>query len=719
MSKTKKHRTNTVILSSVPINRKIKRYWISKYERIAANCGSAEACKKMKQLLVALLTYRADANRKSNLDKYLSQSGFRTNGMLRALFEYMDCQPQSVLNLVKMYTAPTDDRKEIGLVRKETQARLASVKANPAIPRYLQAWLVLLWRNPKVTYDEVRSNQSHPLYKSALHHSCDEWCQYWWKWRNTLKKGWKSVRPTDYKQVFPEVYKDYDPLTQRSLSYEEDFRRWVGVHLPEYQTIQWSGGLSDEDIRFVDGFLDESVAAELQQILSCEDDGVIRSWLGNDPYLGLPVGEVQHLPKKGGGTDYRDIAVPNRFIQAALEPISCKLYRLLRMLPKDATFNQERFDMVLVNRVTNENLYQGSVDLSKATDNLPRAWGIAIVEAIMAHCDLSPEEKMLMQIFGDESPRAQIEDEARRSWTLFKHVSSANWIDEGYVDKWRVGQPLGSLPSFALLGITHNLLLEAIACSIGLLHSPYVILGDDLVVFNKRLRQKYIRELSSRAVPLSLHKSYSGELSEFAGKTYVKKCIPFHTSDHSPLTWNSLFDYQRATGIRIPWQYLPRQLRRHYRKIVASECKKKGLPSNAVMQLANSSYDLIWLCLIGPSGSSPFPAIPENWVNSGVISRFYELILPDENLTPESVPHSGITVIQGSPVKLLSDRYANKDGWFLRFKPVQLPEWYKNKFRPCSTDRAIEASVTALIELSLGALSENLCNNLEGSQSSE
>jgi hypothetical protein len=614
-----------------------------------------------------------------------------------------------------MFSAPTQDRQALEEVRKETQERLLAVKANPAIPRYLVAWLDLLWRNPHKTYDEVRSNMSHPLHRAASAHSKEEWCNYWYKWRNTLQKGWKSTRLVDSKQVFPEVYKDYDPITGTSAAYEQDFARLVGYHLPEYQTIQWPGGLSDEDIKFVDEFLDESVAAELQQILTSSDDGRIRHWLGNDPYAGLAVGEVQHLPKKGGGTDYRDIAVPNRFIQAALEPISDRLYHLLRRLPKDATFNQERFDIVLVNRVTNDNLYQGSVDLSKATDNLPRSWGIAIVESLMAHCDLTPEERMLTHIFGEESSRIQIEDEARRSWTLFKDVSSANWIDDGYVDHWKVGQPLGSLPSFALLGITHNLLLEAIGCSIGLLHSPYVILGDDLVVFSRKLRQKYIRELSSRSIPLSLHKSYTGELSEFAGKTYVKKCTPFHCSDHNPLTWNSLFDYQRATGIRIPWENLPRQLKRHYRKIVANECKKHGLPSNKVMQLVNSSYWLIWLCLIGPAGSSPFPAIPENWVNSGVISRFYELIIPDENLTPESVPHSGITVIGGSPVKLLSDRYANKDGWFLRFRPVQLPEWYKNKFRPCSTDRAIEASVTALLELELDELSEHLRNNQDGS----
>jgi hypothetical protein len=305
---------------------------------------------------------------------------------------------------------------------------------------------------------------------------------------------------------------------------------------------------------------------------------------------------------------------------------------------------------------------------------------------------------MLAHIFGEESSRIQIEDEARRSWTLFKDVSSANWIDDGYVDHWKVGQPLGSLPSFALLGITHNLLLEAMSISLGLLHSPYVILGDDLVVLNRKLRKKYISEMISRAIPLSLQKSYTGQLSEFAGKIYVKKGIPFHTSDHNPLTWNSLFDWQRATGIRIPWKYLPRQLKSHYRKIIGNECKKYGLPSKQVMQMADSTYSLIQYCEILGKGTCVYPSSMGSKFKIGIISRFFEELIREDTLQPEAIPSYGITLGFGSPVKLLSEKYANKDGYFLRFRPVELPQWYKTKFRPCSTDRMIYAAFTALSE---------------------
>lgn len=696
-------RVNTVILRSIPLNRRVKRYWISKYERIATNCGAEEACKKFKQLRVALLNYKADPHRKSNLDRHLSQTGFRANGMLRALFESCDCQPQFVLNFLKIYSAPTKDRKDLDTTGKETQKRLESVKANPAVPKYLQAWLSFLWIRTGRSY-EIAASKNHPLHKAQASHSFAEWDAYWLKWRNILLKGWKSGQQLDYKQVFPEVYKDYRFPERQSDSYEKDFAELVAMHVPEERVFVGMGALSDESLQFIDEFLADDVASELQRILNSEDDGSIRHWMSYKPFMGIGVGEVQHLPKKGGGTDYRDIAVPNRFIQAALEPIAFRLYHLLRCLPKDATFNQSRFDTVLVNRVTNDSLYQGSVDLSKATDNLPRSWGIAIVNDIMSHSYLTLEERLLCQIFGNDIVKADLARREEASWKLFQEVSSANWVDaDKYVDRWRVGQPLGSLPSFALLGLTHNLYVEAMGCSLGLLHSPYVILGDDLVVFNAKLRKKYINEAISRSIPLSLSKSYEGQLSEFAGGLFIKNNVPFHTPDHGPLTWNSLFDYQRASGVQIPWVNLPKQLQRHYRKVVAKWCKINGLSAKQVTSMVDSSYRLILLLEIHPRGSSTYPAIPDNWVNNGVIERYFEVThVTDKQRRlrslqrPEATTSSGVVMLKGSPVQLLSERYANKDGWFLRFRPIELPPWYKMKFRPCSTDDAILASLEAL-----------------------
>jgi hypothetical protein len=316
----------------------------------------------------------------------------------------------------------------------------------------------------------------------------------------------------------------------------------------------------------------------------------------------------------------------------------------------------------------------------------------------------TPEERMLNTIFPDSSvvrpERFQEWEEERTSIELFYTVARANWLDGTYFVKWKVGQPLGSLPSFAMLSITHNLLVESLALSLGLGHSPYFILGDDIVITNKKLRKRYIRELSSRAIPLSLHKSFEGRLSEFAGKTYVKGAIPFYTSDHNPVTWNSLLDWQRTTGIRIPWNNLPRPLKmkieRMAEEFLQSYCES-GVPQRSrVIELARLSYELVLTCEILGLGTVVYP-ISDTSASAERIAGYFEYRETDSP-TPEAVKHSGITILGNRyPVTLLDYRFADKDGYFQRFRPVQLPAWYKEKVRPCATDAAIRAALKSIL----------------------
>jgi hypothetical protein len=523
-----------------------------------------------------------------------------------------------------------------------------------------------------------------------------------------LRAGWKSSASLDYKPVFPEIYKDYVESTLSSVSYDADFADLISLHMTEGSI------LSEDQLDFVDEFLNEDVGDALTAVLWGETLPEVEGLFQNTTVLsGEYVGHVQHIQKKGGGTDYRDIAVPNRFIQNALVPCADKLYNLVRHLPQDATFDQDRFDTKIQNRVNNDNLYQGSVDLSKATDNLPLSWG----EEIIRHLEemfSTKEEQLNNAIFGRvESEAFEARKKAERrfeqSYDLFRTVARANWEDEGYLIRWKVGQPLGSLPSFAMLAITHNLLVESLAATLGLKHSPYVILGDDIVIMNKRLRKRYIRELSSRAIPLSLHKSYEGRLSEFAGKTFVRNCIPFYTSDHTPITWESLFDWQRSTGIRLPWVNVPKKIRHRIECLVRTHLRAYGLnpSSKLVYQLANSSYDLILSCEINGRGSHVYPVVDSaGW--SERAAKYFELRYSHEDLIPDAVKHSGITLVGGChPITLMSGEFADKDGYYLRFRPVELPAWYKAKVRPCATDAMIKAAVTACSEKTLERYQES------------
>jgi hypothetical protein len=283
-------------------------------------------------------------------------------------------------------------------------------------------------------------------------------------------------------------------------------------------------------------------------------------------------------------------------------------------------------------------------------------------------------------------------DEEWTSIKLFHAVTKAPWEDQSYLVHWHVGQPLGSVTSFAMLSITHNILLEAMSLSLGLGHSPYVVLGDDVVVFNKKLRKKYIAVFNQRGIPLSLHKSYEGRLSEFAGKMFVSNCIPFYTTDHSPLTWNSLFDWQSKTGIRIPWKHLPMQLRRKVESCVKEALKNLEGDFNT-RKLASLAYRHAQSNLVCGAGSIQFQ-------DSGTIGRpevFFEYLASSEENPPAATLHTGITLIgNGHPVVLLNTKYAEKDGYFQRYRPVELPKWFKEKVRPCATDVAIRGGLSSV-----------------------
>jgi hypothetical protein len=677
-------RLNGVILSSIPLNRKMKRYWISKYERIAENCGVEEAQRKFKNLRVTLLKYLADTNRKSNLDVHLKNSGFRCNGYLRMLFEYADTQPHFVLSFLKLYSSTQESSMTTDEAATAVNQRLKQVKAQQQVPVYLTLWVNIAcmpYHGRHDHYLAAKRNMKHCFHAFASRVTPRQWHAYWNRWHHRLQKGWKSHASCDYKLVFPEVYKDFK-TDGSSDSYLEDLASLLGMEMYADTDPDWAP-LSRDQLDFVHEYLNDEVADLFQRVVAGEIS--YPEIFGKQSFLsGLSVGHVQHIHKKGGGTELRDIAVPNRFIQLALIPGAARLYHVLRQLPNDATFDQDKFDTYITNRVTNDNLYIGSVDLSKATDNLPLSWGVEIVNS-------------LRHYFGEEG--RHLGDEQIRSIELFYTVARAKWEDEGYLMEWDVGQPLGSVTSFAMLGLTHNILLESISLTCGISHSPYRVLGDDVVIGNKKVRKRYIAELRSRAVPLSLHKSYDGRLTEFAGKTYVKNNIPFYTSDHNTITWQALFDWQRTTGIRIAWENLPRAIKSKIASIARSQLVEKGITNphhDAVVRLAYSSYRLALTCEVPGRGSLLYPLDMSSM--SDLIVRYFEYRITDSPV-PEAVKHTGITTLRdGSPVMLMHERFAEKDGYFLRFRPVELPAWYKDKVRPCATDSVIHAATAACSE---------------------
>jgi hypothetical protein len=174
-----------------------------------------------------------------------------------------------------------------------------------------------------------------------------------------------------------------------------------------------------------------------------------------------------------------------------------ELYRLVRSLPWDCTFNQEKATPFI-----QSHLKQGgqvhSVDLSSATDLFP----------------LSVQETVLRTVFH------------KQDWdhvNLFLEISRGEWKSPIGNLQWTKGQPLGLFPSFATFTLSHGLLLLHLA---GSYNNQFFVVGDDVIILDDQLRERYISMLDLMNCPWSEDKSItSNSLSEFAGKIVTSSMV--------------------------------------------------------------------------------------------------------------------------------------------------------------------------------------------------
>jgi len=234
----------------------------------------------------------------------------------------------------------------------------------------------------------------------------------------------------------------------------------------------------------------------------------------------MVAGEVHFLQEPG--YKLRSIASPYRLFQVASQPLKDDLGRLVRTLEWDCTHDQGKAMPIIQKALAaNETVY--SVDLSSATDYFPYELQLTVLQTV----------------YGKDNPYVK----------LFQDVSRATWHSDVGDIVWRKGQPLGFNPSFFTFTLTHGLIL------LHLLGKKYehefFVLGDDVVILNKKLFDKYKSFLSAMACPYSSDKTLvSSELAEFAGKVVTKDKI------YPQLKWRTIsddnfLDLARLIGPRI------------------------------------------------------------------------------------------------------------------------------------------------------------------------
>lgn len=216
----------------------------------------------------------------------------------------------------------------------------------------------------------------------------------------------------------------------------------------------------------------------------------------------------------------RWIANPNRVVQAFTRPLQKLYMETLRSLPTDCTHNQEEGITWVQDQLKSGTCLAGS-DLSSASDLLDR----------------NACAKAVSNFYGFDKV-----DGYRSHLQHFLEISACDWFEPitGSIVSWKQGQPLGTGPSFGLMGLTNNL-CGMIACyKSGIPVDSFRVIGDDMIIHHKAL-DEYNNLISCYFGGEINHSKTltSGKVAEFAGRiitpgrVYLKKVNYSDPSDQN------------------------------------------------------------------------------------------------------------------------------------------------------------------------------------------
>lgn len=211
---------------------------------------------------------------------------------------------------------------------------------------------------------------------------------------------------------------------------------------------------------------------------------------------GLPAGDglSQFAIKEEAAGKIRIFALVDNITQSILRPLHDYLFSILRIIPNDGTFNQE----AAIQRAQTKAIKSGkafSYDLSAATDRVPVLLTSLLFGQMLGSFEFGRlwKEIMISRPFGFLEPTA-------------KKLN----VDPKLEYYYRVGQPMGALSSWAGLAITHHWIVQVAARDT--YHSVewfegYEILGDDIVIFDELVAQRYLAIMTEIGCEININKS--------------------------------------------------------------------------------------------------------------------------------------------------------------------------------------------------------------------
>jgi hypothetical protein len=208
--------------------------------------------------------------------------------------------------------------------------------------------------------------------------------------------------------------------------------------------------------------------------------------------LPYKLGRLSKLYEAAGKV--RVIAITDWWTQCLLLPLHQTIFKGLKALRMDATFDQSGGLSRLREISRGRGMY--SYDLSSATDRLP----VRLQEQILSALGLS----------------------WAGSWKSI--LTDRLWYLGPTPIKYAVGQPMGAYSSWAMLALTHHVIIQVAASRVGWIRvfPYYCVLGDDVVIADRLVAESYKSLMSALGVPINMSKSLVSEIGclEFAKRWF-------------------------------------------------------------------------------------------------------------------------------------------------------------------------------------------------------
>jgi len=379
-------------------------------------------------------------------------------------------------------------------------------------------------------------------------------------------------------------------------------------------------------------------------------------------------GRLVGLPEPAGKV--RIIALVDYWTQHMLKPLHDEIFAILGKIPTDGTFDQLRPVERLLKKVGPDVVIY-SYDLKAATDCLSIK-AQQMILSVMFSVRLAVAWKKLIVgraywFFGlcHDVPKG-----------IYPHDAAGNRLNTSrgtghFPIRYAQGQPMGAYSSWAMLALTHHAMVQWAAFMEGKVgwFDLYAVLGDDIIIADDRVAQRYRKICEWFGVEIGLAKSLisSGNTCEFAKKLFVKGedvsglPLKFWSAAQTSMSVASMLlawypggtianfvralgvGFKGATGLDRTWENTPKRVR------VLMVYLTHPLHSNKW-----SFADLAaWLWAHGPNRS--WSSTDDGMVNAkpwieiyteGVITKLRELIKSRKRLVVAKWPIRDPTVME-------------------------------------------------------------------------